>query len=112
MFFSIEILFLIFISIYGWSWTITKSSIFNEFKKHMHMYLYTLKIHLFKKILSKILYLLNCIVCVSFWIACLYIIIIHIIYPNIYINFFQILIFLGTQITFTWILASILNDAD
>ena len=112
------------LSIYGWSWILSKSTILQyargslasrstPFKKTPG----TNKVQINKTYkLYKFLYsLINCIVCTSFWIAILHIVITQIVnseFSYLTSNIYGVFTFLGSSITIVWIVANLTGDAD
>lgn len=92
----LQILFTL-LSIYGWSWFLTKSKLLNNFRAYIKG-----KSRAFDELLS-------CIVCVSFWVASLHVVFM---YGNELQSIYDCFVFLGATLAFTWVVALYTGDAD
>lgn len=108
------------LSIYGWSWIITKSHLLSNFRGF-----FAKRSSCFKKLKSgkmipnksyklyrSLNYLVNCIVCTSFWIACLHIIFMKSTMPTLVDTPFEIINLLGASTALVWFIANLMGDAD
>lgn len=119
-------LYLIFtiLSIYGWSWILSKSTILKYFRGSLASRSTPFVkapgkniVNVNKKYkLYKFLYnLINCIVCTSFWVAIFHIAFTQILnseFSYLTNNVYGVFTFLGSSITIVWIIANLIGDAD
>lgn len=113
-------LLITFLSIYGWSWIFTKSHFFSNFRGY-----FAKRSSCFKKlsngklvpnksykIYKSLNYLVNCIVCTSFWIACLHILFMKGTMSTLVDTPFEIINLLGASTALVWFIANKMGDAD
>lgn len=113
-------LLITFLSIYGWSWVITKSHLLSNFRAF-----FIERSSLLKKLKNGktvpnksyklyrfFSYLVNCIVCTSFWIASFHIIFMKSTMSTLVDTPFEIINLLGASTALVWFTANLIGDAD
>ena len=112
---SFQDIVLLFMSIYGWAWVITKSKLLSVFRKYLETKSRPISkktINKYYKLYSHLSYLFNCIVCTSFWVAIVHIFLLSMVYPAAITKPIEYIVILGSSITFVWVLANIIGDAE
>ena len=108
------------LSIYGWSWIITKSYLLSNFRGFFAKRSSPFKtletgetvINKQHKLYKSLNYLVNCIVCTSFWITCLHIIFMKDAISTLVDTPFEIINLLGASTAIVWFIANLAGDAD
>mgnify|MGYP001173670912 CR=1 FL=1 len=114
---------ILILSVYGWSWIITKSKITESFRQLLKTRALLLKkydkpwkVYWYNKLFKTIDYIFNCIVCTSVWMS-LFIIVLLKFFPeskmtSFFTNTLDTILIIGSIVSSSWIISKFTGDSE